>query len=81
MAEIFQGLKLLQDKGGLGASLGIGILFSILIVLDLGGPINKTANVVATAIFAATLEQGIDQTNFVPQTAVQAAISVPPLGM
>lgn len=78
MAELYTGLSKL-DNAGIGASIGIGILFAALMAIDLGGPINKTALVVATAIFTDTLSQG--NPNFVAQTAVQAAISVPPLGM
>ena len=79
MIQLFIGLKAIQS-GGLGASIGIGILFAALMAIDLGGPINKTTLTVATIIFTDTLASK-GTTNFVPQTAVQAAISVPPLGM
>ncbi len=78
MSELYIGLAKINN-GGTGAAIGVGMLFAILISIDLGGPINKTALTVATVIFADTLTKGTP--NFVPQTAVQAAISVPPLGM
>ncbi|MGL4951581.1 MAG: PTS fructose transporter subunit IIC [Mycoplasma sp.] len=61
------------------ANILIGMLFSALICVDLGGPINKTAMVVAGAIFSDTLLQG--NPNFIPNTACQIAISIPPLAM
>ncbi|WP_338983889.1 fructose-specific PTS transporter subunit EIIC [Spiroplasma endosymbiont of Othius punctulatus] len=79
MAMLFMGLSKLDEFGGIWASLGVGMLFAALMAIDLGGPINKTTLTVATVIFTTTLANG--DPNFVPQTAVQAAISVPPLGM
>ena len=78
MAQLFIGLKAIQS-GGIWASIGIGILFAVMIAVDLGGPINKTAWSVSMLIFAQTLMTG--NPNFVPLTAVKAAISVPPIGM
>lgn len=57
----------------------IGMLFAGCMSVDLGGPINKTALVVATMIFTDTLVKGTP--NFVPQTAVQAAGSTASIGM
>ncbi|MGL4948307.1 MAG: PTS fructose transporter subunit IIC [Mycoplasma sp.] len=61
------------------ANILIGMLFAALICVDLGGPINKTTMVVAGAIFADTMLQG--DANFIPNTACQSAISIPPLAM
>ncbi len=59
-----------------------GIIFAAFIALDLGGPFNKTALVVATVIFLSSLQTGgVDGVIAGPQTAVQSAISVPPLAM
>ncbi len=58
----------------------VGALFGAAIGFDLGGPVNKTALIVGTAIFTDTVTQfGIGGANFIPQTATQAAISVAPL--
>ncbi|CAM9112660.1 PTS fructose transporter subunit IIABC [Mycoplasma todarodis] len=78
MAELYIGLSKV-NSAGLGVSILIGILFAALMAIDLGGPINKTTLTVATVIFMDTLAKG--DPNFTPQTAVQAAIAVPPLGM
>lgn len=78
MTQLYNGLSSISSHG-LGVNILIGMLFAGLMAIDLGGPINKTALVVATVIFTDTLTSG--NPNFVPQTAVQAAISVPPLGM
>ncbi len=64
----------------------IGMLFAAMIALDLGGPFNKTALLVGTAIFTSALiphgatPLNINYSDIAPQTATQAAISVPPLG-
>ncbi len=67
----------------------IGMLFAAMIAFDLGGPFNKTALLVATAIFVSAVNQfptngesfkTMSYSDIVPQTATQAAISVPPLG-
>ncbi len=59
----------------------VGALFGAAIGFDLGGPVNKTALIVGTAIFTDTVTRyGIDGANFIPGTATQAAISVAPLG-
>ncbi len=62
----------------------IGILFAAMIALDLGGPFNKTALLVGTAIYTSALIHSgpltMPYADIVPQTATQAAISVPPLG-
>ncbi len=58
----------------------IGAIFGAMIGFDLGGPVNKTALIVGTAIFTDTVTKyGIGDANFIPQTATQAAISVAPL--
>ncbi|AGM25392.1 PTS fructose transporter subunit IIC [Spiroplasma chrysopicola] len=83
---MFDGLSALQEKF---ASTGIiiAIVVAIMIAFDLGGPLNKTALVFGTVIFYQTLAQAMAEgktfwdANFIPGTATQAAISVPPLGM
>lgn len=55
------------------------MMFSAFMAVDLGGPINKTALTVATAIFTDTITT--DNPYYVPRTAVVVAISVPPIGM
>ncbi len=58
----------------------IGAIFGAMIGFDLGGPVNKTALIVGTAIFTDTVTKyGIADANFIPGTATQAAISVAPL--
>ncbi len=48
---------------------------------DLGGPVNKTALLVGSAIFVDTMAQfGPEGVNAIPQAATCAAISVAPLG-
>ncbi|GAA0733414.1 fructose-specific PTS transporter subunit EIIC [Clostridium oceanicum] len=60
----------------------MGAIIGAMIGFDLGGPINKTALIFGTAIFTDTVAKfGIQNANFVPQTASQAAISVAPLGV
>ncbi|QGS52279.1 PTS fructose transporter subunit IIC [Spiroplasma tabanidicola] len=84
--SMFDGLSSLEEKF---AATGIVIAFviSIMIAFDLGGPFNKTALVFGTVVFYQTLADAMSQglgywdANFVPGTASQAAISVPPLGM
>jgi fructose PTS system EIIBC or EIIC component len=49
--------------------------------VDLGGPINKTAMLVSSAIFVDTMAQfGPEGVNAIPQAATGAAIAVAPLG-
>lgn len=60
----------------------IGALLGAMIGFDFGGPVNKTAYIFAGAVTADTIAQyGIQGANLVPNTAVQAAISVAPLGV
>ncbi len=67
----------------------IGMLFAGMIAFDLGGPLNKTAYVVAIAIFTTAITNmakdhqtftSLPYSDFAPQAAVNAAIGVPPLG-
>ena len=53
MAQLYNGLAAINGSG-MGVSVGIGILFAMLMSIDLGGPINKTTLTVATIIFADT---------------------------
>lgn len=78
VSQLYLGLDSL-GKTDNWANILLGMLFAGLICVDLGGPINKTTLVVAGAIFTDTLLQG--SPNFIPTTAVQSAISIPPLGM
>ncbi|RDX00974.1 PTS fructose transporter subunit IIC [Listeria kieliensis] len=81
MDKMYAGLTWLNDNYS-SAPLLIGMICGAMIGFDLGGPVNKTALVFATAIFTDTLAKyGVNDANFVPQTAVQAAISVAPLGV
>ncbi|CBW54501.1 Phosphotransferase system PTS,fructose specific IIBC component [Mycoplasma mycoides subsp. capri LC str. 95010] len=83
---LFNGLSALQDKFA-GTSFVIALVVSMMIAFDLGGPFNKTALVFGTVVFYQSLAQVLSNgqtfwdANFVPGTAAQAAISVPPLGM
>ena len=67
----------------------IGMLFAGMIAFDLGGPLNKTAYVVALAIYTTAINNmsvnhesftSLPYSDFAPQAAVNAAIGVPPLG-
>lgn len=78
VSQLYVGLNSLSHTAQ-WANILVGMLFSILICVDLGGPINKTTLVVANAIFIDTLLQG--KPNFIPTTAVQSAISIPPIAM
>ncbi|EUJ41879.1 PTS fructose transporter subunit IIC [Brochothrix campestris] len=81
MDAMYSGLDTL-NKSYAGAPIIIGVVCGAMIGFDLGGPVNKTALVFGTAVFTDTMAKyGVDGTNFVPQTATQAAISVAPLGV
>jgi len=83
---LFDGLTVLQTKFA-GTSIIIALVVSIMVAFDLGGPFNKTALVFGTVVFYQSLAMAMANggsywdANFVPGTATQAAISVPPLGM
>ncbi|AHI53250.1 PTS system mannose-specific IIC component [Spiroplasma culicicola AES-1] len=83
---MFDGLTNLEQQFA-GTGIIIALVVSIMIAFDLGGPFNKTALVFGTVIFYQTLAEAMAQglgywdANFIPGTATQAAISVPPLGM
>ncbi len=76
---LYAGLNGLDSLSG--GELLLGAVVAGMIAFDLGGPINKTALVFGTMVFLATVNLGgsPDTWNFVPGTATQAAISVPPL--
>ena len=58
-----------------------GSILGAMMGADLGGPINKTAMMVSSAIFVDTMNQfGTLGVNGVPQAATGAAIAVAPLG-
>ncbi|WP_338972800.1 fructose-specific PTS transporter subunit EIIC [Spiroplasma endosymbiont of Panorpa germanica] len=83
---MFEGLENLNNQFA-GTGIIIALILSVMIAFDLGGPFNKTALVFGTVIFYQTLAEALAKggtfwdANFVPGTATQAAISVPPLGM
>ncbi|MFM2484707.1 PTS fructose transporter subunit IIC [Celerinatantimonas yamalensis] len=81
MDAMYHGLNVLvtQHKG---SSFLIGAVIGGMIGFDFGGPINKTAYLFSTAIYIDTLGQyGVQGANLLPFTAVQAAISIAPLGV
>lgn len=81
MDSLYNGLTTLNENYA-SAPFIIGIIIGAMVGVDLGGPFNKTALVFGTAVFTDTMSKyGIEGTNFVPQTATQAAISVAPLGI
>lgn len=81
MDGMYSGLTYLSTHYA-SAPVIIGAICGAMIGFDLGGPVNKTALIFGTAVFTDTLAKyGPTGANFVPQTAVQAAISVAPLGI
>ncbi|MCL6573986.1 MAG: PTS fructose transporter subunit IIABC, partial [Bacillus sp. (in: Bacteria)] len=58
-----------------------GAILGGMMGIDLGGPINKTAMLVSSAIFVDTMAQfGPEGVNAIPQAATGAAIAIAPLG-
>lgn len=58
-----------------------GAILGGMMGVDMGGPINKTAMLVSSAIFVDTMNQfGPQGVNAIPQAATGAAIAVAPLG-
>ncbi len=58
-----------------------GAILGGMMGVDMGGPINKTAMMVTSAIFVDTMAQfGPEGVNAIPQAATGAAIAVAPLG-
>lgn len=58
-----------------------GAILGDMMGVDMGGPINKTAMLVSSAIFVDTMNQfGPQGVNAIPQAATGAAIAVAPLG-
>ncbi|SHF10140.1 PTS fructose transporter subunit IIC [Vibrio gazogenes] len=81
MDTMYHGLNVLITEHK-GSSFLIGAVIGGMIGFDFGGPINKTAYVFSTAVFVDTLGQyGVEGANLLPFTAVQAAISIAPLGV
>ncbi|MEY8292809.1 fructose-specific PTS transporter subunit EIIC [Carnobacteriaceae bacterium 52-44] len=81
MDGLYSGLTYLNENYA-SAPIIVGAIVGAMIGFDLGGPINKTALVFGTTIFTDTVARyGIQDANFVPGTATQAAISVAPLGV
>lgn len=77
--QMFNGIIWVGDLPG--GNILLAAIVAGMICTDLGGPINKTALVAGTAIFLASQQASMNPNdwNFVPGTATQAAISVPPL--
>lgn len=81
MDTMYQGLNVLITEHK-SSSFLIGAVIGGMIGFDFGGPINKTAYVFSTAVYVDTLGQyGVQGANLLPFTAVQAAISIAPLGV
>lgn len=81
MDTMYQGLNVLITEHR-SSSFLIGAVIGGMIGFDFGGPINKTAYVFSTAVYVDTLGQyGVQGANLLPFTAVQAAISIAPLGV
>lgn len=76
---MYQGIIALGDIPG--GNILLAAVVAGMICTDLGGPINKTALVAGTAIFLSSTQASMNPNdwNFVPGTATQAAISIPPL--
>lgn len=81
MDVLYNGLTTLNNTYA-AAPFIIGAIIGGMIGFDFGGPVNKTALIFGTAVFTDTVSKfGIQDANFVPGTAAQAAISVAPLGI
>ncbi len=76
---MYNGIILIGDIPG--GNILLAAIVAGMICTDLGGPINKTALVAGTAIFMTSMTTSVNPNdwNFVPGTATQAAISIPPL--
>lgn len=61
-----------------GASVGLGLLLGLMMATDMGGPINKSAYIFATATLESSSNDG---TGTVAMASVMAAGMVPPLGI
>ncbi|MEG1482183.1 fructose-specific PTS transporter subunit EIIC [Clostridium sp.] len=81
MDWLYNGLTMLNERYA-SAPFIVGAIIGAMIGFDFGGPVNKTALIFGTAVFTDTVAKfGIQDANFVPGTAAQAAISVAPLGI
>lgn len=81
MDWLYTGLTALNERYA-SAPFIVGAIVGGMIGFDFGGPVNKTALIFGSAVFTDTVAKyGIQGANFVPGTAVQAAISVAPLGI
>lgn len=81
MDSLYNGLTYLTETYS-SAPFIVGAIIGAMIGFDFGGPVNKTALIFGTAVFTDTVAKfGIENANFVPGTAAQAAISVAPLGI
>ena len=81
MDSLYNGLTYLNETYS-SAPFIVGAIIGAMIGFDFGGPVNKTALIFGTAVFTDTVAKfGIENANFVPGTAAQAAISVAPLGI
>lgn len=70
-----------MTKAYAAAPIIYGAILGGMMGVDMGGPINKTAMLVSSAIFVDTMNQfGATGVNAIPQAATGAAIAVAPLG-
>ncbi|AHI52779.1 fructose-specific PTS transporter subunit EIIC [Spiroplasma culicicola] len=70
-------LTSLTDSNAGGAL--VAMIFAGMIAFDLGGPINKAAYGISAGFLAEATQQ--DLSSFIPNTGVQIAIILPPLGL
>lgn len=81
MSELYQFINEITEKNA-SAPIIYGAILGGMIGFDLGGPINKTASLVSSAIFIDTMaSNGPLGVNGIPQAATGAAIAVAPIGI
>lgn len=83
MVLIYAGLFNLTEFNNPGVNIAICVIFSVMINTDFGGPINKIAFFLSSAIALSSLQANggdVTKANYISQNAVQAAISIGPLG-
>lgn len=83
MVLIYAGLFNLTEFNNPGVNIAICVIFSVMINTDFGGPINKIAFFLSSAIALSSLTANggdVEKANYISQNAVQAAISIGPLG-
>lgn len=83
MVLIYAGLFKLTEFNNPGINIAVCVIFSVMINTDFGGPINKIAFFLSSAIALSSLTANrgdIEKSNYISQNAVQAAIAIGPLG-